>query len=42
MPRPSRRRASKKVDDLNDEMDEDAARRLQNAVTAVVDILRDR
>lgn len=30
------------VDDLGDEIDEDAARRLQNAVTAVMDILRDR
>jgi hypothetical protein len=32
-----------KVDDLANEIDdEDVARRLQNAVTAVVDILRDR
>jgi serine/threonine protein kinase len=30
------------VEDLGDEMDEDAAERLQNAVTAVIDILRDR
>jgi len=29
------------VDDLGDEIDEDAARRLKNAVTAVIDILRD-
>jgi serine/threonine-protein kinase len=31
-----------KVDDMADEIDEDAARRLRNAVTAVIDILRDR
>ncbi len=30
------------VHDLGDEMDEDAARRLENAVTAVIEILRDR
>jgi eukaryotic-like serine/threonine-protein kinase len=30
------------VDDLGDDIDEDAAQRLQNAVTAVIDILRDR
>jgi len=33
---------AEKVQDLNDEMDEDAARRLENAVTAVIEILRDR
>jgi RNA polymerase-interacting CarD/CdnL/TRCF family regulator len=33
----------KKVEDLSDDIDdEDAARRLENAVSAVVDILRDR
>jgi hypothetical protein len=30
------------VDNLSDEMDEDRATRLRNAVTAVIEILRDR